>query len=58
MTSAPRGKAGRSALLAALAAVVSTASSGPRVEYRGRPGFGTREDLPDEVVLDEPGTAD
>lgn len=53
MTSAPRGKAGRSALLAALVAVVSTASCGPRVEYRVRPGFATREDLPDEVVLDD-----
>ncbi len=35
------------ALLAAVAAC------GPRVEYRVRPGFATKEELPDEVVLDD-----
>lgn len=38
---------------AAVAVAVAMASCGPRVEYRVRPGFATREDLPDEVVLDD-----
>jgi len=28
-------------------------SCGPRVEYRERPGFATKQELPDEVVLDD-----
>ena len=38
-------------LLAAIA--VMPAACGPKVEYRVRPGFATRQDLPDEVVLDD-----
>lgn len=38
-------------VLAAIAAL--PAACGPRVEYRVRPGFATRQDLPDEVVLDD-----
>lgn len=37
--------------LAVIAAM--PAACGPKVEYRVRPGFATREDLPDEVVLDD-----
>ena len=36
-------------LLAFVAA--APAACGPKVEYRVRPGFATRQDLPDEVVL-------
>jgi hypothetical protein len=38
-------------LLAAMAFM--PAACGPKVEYRVRPGFATRQDLPDEVVLDD-----
>ena len=38
-------------ILLTLAAI--PAACGPRVEYRVRPGFATRQDLPDEVVLDD-----
>ena len=37
--------------LAVIAAM--PAACGPKVEYRVRPGFATREELPDEVVLDD-----
>ena len=38
-------------LLAACSAL--PAACGPKVEYRVRPGFATKEDLPDEVVLED-----
>jgi len=41
----------RTLLLALCAAAV--AGCGPRVEYRVRPGFATKEDLPDEIVLED-----
>ncbi len=41
----------RLALAAVLAA--AAASCGPRVEYRVRPGFATKQEIPDEVVLDD-----
>jgi hypothetical protein len=45
----------RTALCVALAVLtaVAVAACGPRVEYRVRPGFATKEELPDEVVLDD-----
>ena len=44
----------RLAYALALAAIAAMpASCGPKVEYRVRPGFATRQDLPDEVVLDD-----
>lgn len=33
--------------------VAALSACGPRVEYRVRPGFATKEDLPDEVVLED-----
>lgn len=44
----------RASLLVLLAAsAVVPAACGPKVEYRVRPGFATKEDLPDEVVLED-----
>lgn len=34
-------------------AAVTLAACGPRVEYRVRPGFATKQDIPDEVVLED-----
>ena len=39
------------AILATL--LLALAACGPKVEYRVRPGFATKEDLPDEVTLDD-----
>jgi len=41
----------RPLLLALCAATI--AACGPRVEYRVRPGFATKDDLPDEIVLED-----
>ncbi len=40
-------------VLALAVIAVLPVACGPRIEYRVRPGFATREDLPDEVVLDD-----
>jgi len=43
----------RRAVIALALAAAAAASCGPRVEYRVRPGFATKEDLPDEIVLED-----
>ena len=54
MAAAPVPRVGVRALLASVCiAGILLAACGPRVEYRVRPGFATKQDVPDEIVLED-----
>ncbi|MFM1804330.1 MAG: hypothetical protein RL136_1209 [Planctomycetota bacterium] len=54
MGAAPVPRVGVRALLASVCiAGILLAACGPRVEYRVRPGFATKQDVPDEIVLED-----